>query len=198
MSGVSNDYNMQEGNPIVRVGNWVEEWALLEQTGLARGSIARNTATTARITQHTDDRNTWTSQQHDTHKLDLHKDISSVAPPEHQLNRKQSTREQLYRQHAIQLFAEEEAKKAEEKEKEMMFHRYGHKVPINRSRALDIKTTQPLTQEVLNQPAITFWSQAYGAGQLREGVTGTGSAAPFKKASTFSKPLSEEMQVQMR
>jgi hypothetical protein len=40
MAGVQNDYNTADKKaPVTRIGNWVEQRALLESTGTTRGSI---------------------------------------------------------------------------------------------------------------------------------------------------------------
>lgn len=38
MAGVLNDYNQSDADPRTKIGNWVEERALREATGFARGS----------------------------------------------------------------------------------------------------------------------------------------------------------------
>ena len=130
-----------EGEPTVRIGNWVEQRALLSTTGHARGALVTDPETgcilpvqsQARTVQHLPAaRMDWRSETVRSWEEGLQ---GSRREGEVQQSRRQLREQQLWQRAAQQAEEAERLKRAEE-EKELHHSLYGHRQPVNRRRAL--------------------------------------------------------------
>jgi hypothetical protein len=195
MSGVLNDYNQQEGAPRIKIGNWVEERALMATTGQSRGSTtAQRNNTTVRITGPVLEERDYSTTSNLAHQAVLKAPhgptyIDSIAPPRRARSRDE---ERLALAHAIM---EQRNKEEEErKERELQHASFGARDAINRKRAL--VTGKPLEESKTNNDlfksqAITFHTHHAARGTLH-GVTPTDRGVhTFSKNTHFSKPIQE-------
>jgi hypothetical protein len=194
MSGVHNDYNQQENHPRIRIGNWVEERALMELTGTSRGSKnveKNNTATriTGPVLMPTD----YTTTTLRTHESVLNATsgpkFMQSAQPAHRSDRRESDR--LLR--ARQILQEQQRAEEEKKQEELRDAGFGAKPPSNRKRAL--ASTKTLEESARDNPLhgqpITFHTHHLATGGVL-GVTPTESGVhTFSKSTYFSKPIAE-------
>ena len=140
MADVQNDYNQREGDPVVRIGNWVEQRALLATTGHTRGALVHSSTgqllppnTHARTIQQlpTATPDWQSSTQHDwTDGLQGRQRDSAPLPCRADLRRADILRR------AREVVEEQERQTRGEEEKAMYESLYGHRAPINRRRAL--------------------------------------------------------------
>ena len=176
------------GDPTVRIGNWVEQRALLAVTGQSRGALVvdptthkiQPTRTHPRVigTQHSD--NDWkTEYQHNSeHTLQAQQRNNSRQPP----SRRQQREAEEWRIAREQQEAEARAKRAEE-EKEMHSAMFGHRQPVNRRRAL-----QGVKAGDLDEAALTVHSELLKGGKREEEVERRGER-PFHRDTRFSVPI---------
>lgn len=201
MSGVQNDYNQLEGDPVIRVGNWAEERALLEYTGISRGSALvadknkKNLVNTAqRITEHSEGAVEWKPTTKDFHERVLNARAGPKYIEQTQAPRRALTREERRMEEAKQHYDAYQAHLQEQKEKELKQALYSHRPIMSRDRIIHFK--QPgETLSDLNEPAVSFHLHHLGDIQ---GVTPLGNRNPFNKSTSFSKPIEEYTESTMR
>lgn len=192
MSGVLNDYNQLEGDPRIRIGNWVEERALMSQTGQSRGSTtAQRNNTGPRITgpiYEPLDYGTTTNLAHEHALRAPHGPnfVASIAPP-----RRGARREDARQAEAEAIMAEKLRLEEERRLAEIHDAAFGSRAPQNRKRA--IVTGKPLDASVRDNPidaqAITF--HTHHLGQIH-GTTPTDRGVhTFSRNTHFSKPIDE-------
>lgn len=146
MSGVQNDYNQSEGDPVIRVGNWCEERALLEYTGISRGSALvadknkKNLVNTAqRITEHTEGAVEWKTTTKDFHERVLNARAGPNYIQQTQPTRRALTREERRLQEAKEQYDAYQTYIQEQKDKELKQALYSHRPIINRDRIIHFK-----------------------------------------------------------
>lgn len=192
MSGVQNDYNQQDGEPRVRIANWVEERALMAVTGQSRGSttVLKNDTTT-RITgpvyRPNDYRTTTNSAHQQTFAATEGPNyLATIAPP-----RRNGLRDQQRLEEAQRIMAERAYHEEMRKEEELRYASFGAREPQNRKRAIASHKTLEESKESnpLNGQAITFHSQHLGS---IHGTTPTDRGVhTFSRNTHFSKPIDE-------
>jgi hypothetical protein len=214
MAGVQNDYNQVEGDPKIRIGNWVEERALLSLTGHSRGSSVltgggeggkRGTIDTAtRITGPVGgegsefgaagrDYSTTTRSAHEAVLVAPHGPafVASIAQPRRADLRAQGRAALAAQIHAERLAADEAARQAEASAAS-----FGAKGPMNRSRVMADSRGRSLEQRAQQHPlagaAISFHTHHLATPGAIHGATPTSKGVhTFSKDTTFSKPLAE-------
>ncbi len=197
MAGVQNDYNQLEGEPRIRIGNWVEERALLSITGQSRGSAAPNKNDTAtRITgpvREPRDYLTTTNIAHEATLVAPHGPAfaASVAQP-----RRAQTREQERAALAQQIYEQQQAELASRIAADVDSSAFGGKAPQNRARALVDARGRSVEERAatnpLNGAAITFHTHHLGA--IHGTTPGQKGVHTHGKDTTFSKPIEETFQ----
>ena len=176
------------GDPTVRIGNWVEQRALLAVTGQSRGALVVDPATHKIQPTHTQPRvigtqstdSDWKTESQHAAELTLHAQQrhSSHQPPSRRLQREA----EVWRIARERQEAEAQAKRAEE-EKEMHSAMFGHRQPVNRRRAL-----QGVKAGDLEEAAVTVHSEVLKGGKRAEEVERRGER-PFHRDTRFSVPI---------
>ena len=177
---------------MVRIGNWVEERALMSILGQSRGSTTdKSNDTATRITgpqRQPLDYGTTTNLAHqDTLKATCGPNyIEATAPP-----RRTNLREQERMREAQRIMDERRAAEEYQKELELQQASFGGREPQNRKRA--IGSTKTVEESKQNNPltgqAISFHTHHLGS---IHGVTpGDRGVHTFSKNTHFSKPISE-------
>ena len=182
-----------EGEPTVRIGNWVEQRALLTSTGYTRGALVHSATgqllppdTYARTVQHVPaDSPDWlTSTQRD--HLEGLRDRTRTAAP---LPSRAALRAAAVRAAALARVEEEERRRRGEEEKEMYDSLYAHKPAVNRRRALGDGQGGGL-----DDLPITHASSTRIHGAMREDVAASRTiraSGLHGKHTAFSVPITE-------
>jgi len=209
MAGVQNDYNQVEGDPKIRVGNWVEERALLSLTGQSRGSSAltgggiggRKTPldTATRITGPVEgagrDYATTTNAAHEAVLRAPHGPafVASVAQPRRGDLRAGQRAALAAQIHAERLEAEEAARA-----QEAAAASFAAKAPQNRARVIDDARGRTIEDRAKANPlygpqgaAISFHTHLLPSGGLHGATPTDKGVHTWSRNTGFSKPLAE-------
>ena len=176
------------GDPTVRVGNWVEQRALLAATGQSRGALVvdptthhiQPTLTHPRVIGTLPAQHDWKTEYQLTteHTLAAHAAAAANQPP----SRRRQRDAEVWRASQAQHEADARTKRAEE-EKEQHSAMFGHRQPINRRRALE-----GVQAGRLDEAAVTVHSELLKGGKRAEEVERCGERT-FHRDTRFSVPI---------
>jgi len=206
-SGVPNDYNKtQATSSVVRVGNWVEENALLDATGRTRYKNLMADDSHKRIVQHnqTGDGD-WHSTMESSFRYRYAQGAEAVNERQtHTLPRRSATKAERIEQQARDQLEAQKAEAAKRDAAAEIKEKYGNKMTSNRQRI--IETGKPI-EHPLDGPAVTIYSRRLDDAAIDgdptdraqlsltnkyvEGTTAATGANPHGKSTAFSKPISE-------
>lgn len=194
-----NDYNKTAGSKILtRVGNWVEEAALLAETGSSRRSEGLEN-TLSRVQYHVDNKSDWETQASRTYSYDFGRkpkperleeetvgrsaSASVIAAKKYNGSRKEKAMNQHYMNVAKDLYQQELFLQMKENKEDIERSRFGHRKPLNRTRALQTNVNDANINRTpahhLKEQAISIYNYGKSGDQFVTGMTP--AEAPFTR-----------------
>ena len=190
MSGVQNDYNQAEGHPLIKVGNWSEERALLESTGLSRGAAGLTQPkaipldTASRCIQHSQQLTPQQWQSTQQHQMIIGRSEEESSKIQSRENwKRENVREKKFREEAERVQAEWERENKKREEEEIKQYQFGNRpMKLNRTRIITPLSSSSSSSSSTTSDPTTLISPV---------LSGRPSEAGFGKNTTFSQPIGE-------